>query len=360
MAIRERGSSFQVSVTVAGKRYRRDFPSKPEAVRAEAEAAIAADAGRPPPWATPKAADDLSVACTWAEVLTAAERTDWARARTANDLVTAARKIVKEIGPQTRPAALTEDAIETMVAGWYTAGNTGSTVNRKLSLLRTLYKRAARKVPGLVVPKMPWQRENAMRLRYYTRDEERKIIAFFRDTHELVMADLVAVSLDTGARRSELLALTAAGLQDGGATVKLVTYKGGQRGRLVPLPARAKDILEWRAKEHPTGHLFPIRPERVSYLWNRMRDFLEFGDEEDFVFHCLRHTYASRLVQAGVAIQVVKELLGHANIIMTMRYAHLAPDNLRAAVAALEAASAPMGTGTDTCPAVPVVPRLAA
>jgi site-specific recombinase XerD len=53
--------------------------------------------------------------------------------------------------------------------------------------------------------------------------------------------------------------------------------------------------------------------------------------------HVMRHTFASRLVMAGVDLRTVQELLGHKNILMTMRYAHLSPSHKRAAVEALEA-----------------------
>ncbi len=65
---------------------------------------------------------------------------------------------------------------------------------------------------------------------------------------------------------------------------------------------------------------------------------------KDFTWHCLRHTFASRLVMAGVDIRTVAELMGHKTLAMTMRYAHLAPDHQRAAVERLE----PTATRTAT------------
>ena len=56
-------------------------------------------------------------------------------------------------------------------------------------------------------------------------------------------------------------------------------------------------------------------------------------------WHVLRHTYASHLVIRGATLMEVKELLGHASLDMTMRYAHLSPNARRAAVALLDGAS---------------------
>jgi integrase len=57
---------------------------------------------------------------------------------------------------------------------------------------------------------------------------------------------------------------------------------------------------------------------------------------EGFVFHDLRHTFASYLVMAGVDLMTVKDFMGHKDLKMTLRYAHLAPDYKRAAISQLD------------------------
>ena len=80
----------------------------------------------------------------------------------------------------------------------------------------------------------------------------------------------------------------------------------------------------------------------------------------NFSWHCLRHTFASRLVMAGVDIRTVQELLGHKTIAMIVRYSHLAPKHTLAAVERLDAPTeTPTDTTTDTraleCPTAQAV-----
>jgi site-specific recombinase XerD len=67
-----------------------------------------------------------------------------------------------------------------------------------------------------------------------------------------------------------------------------------------------------------------------------------------FTWHCLRHTFASRLVMAGVDLRTVQELMGHKTIAMTCRYAHLAPSHKLAAVERLSASAGQLPGPTDT------------
>ena len=69
------------------------------------------------------------------------------------------------------------------------------------------------------------------------------------------------------------------------------------------------------------------------------KSFRKIADKlglSEFTFHSLRHTYASWLVQRGVGLKEIKELLGHESIKTTEIYAHLSPENLRSAVSVLD------------------------
>ena len=71
------------------------------------------------------------------------------------------------------------------------------------------------------------------------------------------------------------------------------------------------------------------RMKRIDTAWGSL---MKAAGLQNFRLHDCRHHFASKLVQAGVDLYTVKELLGHSEIAMTERYSHLAPDNLRLAV----------------------------
>jgi integrase len=157
---------------------------------------------------------------------------------------------------------------------------------------------------------------------------------------------LVLVAINTGLRRAELLGLTwsAVDLHHKLLTVIATNAKSGNT-RHVPLNAEALDVLTaWKARQQKPAAdalVFPgsdgRRMKRIDTAWDSL---MKTAGIKKFRFHDCRHHFASRLVQAGVPLNTVRELLGHRDIETTMIYAHLAPQNLRAAVDTIKRATA--------------------
>jgi hypothetical protein len=102
-----------------------------------------------------------------------------------------------------------------------------------------------------------------------------------------------------------------------------------QQTRHIPLNVDALEALKRWKEQAPDGErVFPI-DTGFKTAWAAL---LERAKITKFRWHDLRHHFASRLVQAGVPLNTVRELLGHGRMAMTLRYAHLAPDQKREAV----------------------------
>jgi len=115
-----------------------------------------------------------------------------------------------------------------------------------------------------------------------------------------------------------------------------VTIPRSQNGkaRHIPLNSEAVAAFKVLAQRSSSGapvfvNLKGVKLEGYKHWFNRA---VRESGLADFTWYCLRHTFASRLVMAGVDIRAVAELMGHKTIQMTMRYAHLAPEHNLAAV----------------------------
>lgn len=148
------------------------------------------------------------------------------------------------------------------------------------------------------------------------------------------LTPVVLLAMNTGLRKGELLALNWSdiNLQARMLTVRPENAKSGKQ-RHVPLNIEAMTVLrQWASQVGDSGNVFGIASVKSS--WDTL---LTTAKVENFRFHDLRHHFASRLVMAGVDLNTVRELLGHADLAMTLRYAHLAPEHLAAAVEKLAA-----------------------
>lgn len=149
---------------------------------------------------------------------------------------------------------------------------------------------------------------------------------------------LVLVAMNTGLRRGELFALEWESVS---LASKMLTVSAGnaksRKARHIPLNAEALDVLKrWSKQGSGEGLVFPnAKGERFTNINKSWDGLVTDANLTDFRFHDLRHDFASKLVMAGVDLNTVRELLGHADIAMTLRYSHLAPAKLAAAVALL-------------------------
>lgn len=144
----------------------------------------------------------------------------------------------------------------------------------------------------------------------------------------------VLLTLNTGMRLGEVLKLRWGDIDFSRRwlTVEGRTSKTRQT-RHIPLNAEAFRVLsQWREQCESSSRVFDVSTS-FKTAWRKLLEPLGIVD---FRWHDLRHHFASRLVQAGVPLNTVRDLLGHSSIAMTLRYAHLAPDQRCEAVALLD------------------------
>jgi integrase len=325
--IKLRGRKFQVDLTHKGERFRASFNTRPEAELAEAEATAAFLRGERPSIAGPAKAESLQ---NLRELATATYTRHWVGTKAEATSLKNAEDCVTALGEGLSPSKVDERAIDAMIASFEKKGLSGATINRKLAALSRMLNHAYSRGVIKRVPKIERRRESEHRIRWYTRDEEAKIVGYFRAVKP-ELATLTILLVDTGLRLGEALRLGWSDIQADNLTIWKT--KGG-KPKTVPLTARVK--VELAKLTRTPGPVFDLTGDQCEHYWTQMRERLGYSEDPQFVIHALRHTFCSRLVQAGVPITTVKELAGHSTIQTTMRYAHLHPGNLSDAIRVLE------------------------
>jgi len=154
--------------------------------------------------------------------------------------------------------------------------------------------------------------------------------------------DIVEIAVNTGLRQMEILNLHKRQFNEQDRMIILDNYYHTTKSRKIrsmPLNNRALEIVSNRVAIEKGELIFTLESERIlqDNLQDKFRKYVEAAElNPKFTFHCLRHTFASWLVQKGVSIYEVSKLLGHADIKTTQIYAHLRSDDLRNAVRMLD------------------------
>jgi integrase len=245
---------------------------------------------------------------------------------------------------------LTKDQVETYKRQRTAAGAAAGTLIKELRTLQAIINRAVYcdQIPHNPIAKVPAPKDLASRPpRWYSREELAAIYAATLQIHpSTIKADRALAApyrwtwqllANSGLRRAEALHLRWRDI--GADEIRVISSpeartKSG-KWRAIPRAKGANealDALKPSAKPAPRAFVLPqVAPTSLSRAFGHA---LQRADLDGSI-HCLRHTYISHLVMAGIPLRTVQVLAGHASHTTTERYAHLAPSHLRDAISAL-------------------------
>jgi integrase len=181
------------------------------------------------------------------------------------------------------------------------------------------------------------------RLRFLTRKEAEILLSTLKRENRTAW-EMAMLSLFCGLRASEIFGLTWAcvDFQKGLLTIKETK---NNRSRYAFMTTQIREMLTAKKSGEPSEMIYPPmkggKTREAPGTFERVVTDLKLNEghqdrRDKVVFHSLRHTYASWLVQSGISLYEVKERLGHRSISMTERYSHLAPGAGRGTVNVLE------------------------
>lgn len=364
MRLRNRGGIFQVDFIGPDGKRRRVSTQKSDRMEAEVKAAaIIARAHREGTAGAALGAAAGDPRMTVEQLLDYCTRTIWKGQRSAGGRKYLVGALNASIGGVRLPE-VTYATLSGHVAGMRARGCAPASCNRHMAVM----SRALREAEAMGwlprSPKIPRLREDNVRERYLSRDEEDRLLAAIqrrcsgdRPEYQYLYA-LVQFMLDTGCRLSEAMNLTFDEVKSGAVILKHGTTKSG-KGRQVPMTARAKAAVLIMLTSDVHGKI------KQSSIWTRFQRACDDSAVPGVSLHTLRHTFASRLIQKGLPLYTVQRLLGHSSPLTTTRYSHLAPESLQEAADALEAFSrvtqdepAAQDSGTSGTPHSQAIDRL--
>lgn len=219
------------------------------------------------------------------------------------------------------------------------AGMAPATINKELAFLKGILNKA---IAWKKLAEHPGKDVKAMRVanertRFLSDEEEAGLFAVCSPAlHRIVEAGLL-----TGFRRQELTNLRPEDVDFHRETVSVAAcYSKNGESRTLPMGERLKAILQEALAVRGDARTVFVTESGKPWLFRNLTSVFERACAragiEECSPHTLRHTFASRLVMAGVDLRTVQELMGHKKIEMTLRYTHLSPSHKRQAIMALE------------------------
>jgi integrase len=215
------------------------------------------------------------------------------------------------------------------------AGFAAPTINRHLACVRSMYNAAIKwQVVDMRNPAAsPGMLREVGRDRYLTPEQTRALLVALDKSKSRDTAAALALIAVTGARKQEVLRARWEHVDLAGRMLKVPRAKSG-RPRHIPLSPFAVAILQRQAARRREGNawVFPSPRTDEKPVQNEKRVWeaakKAAGLPMDTRIHDLRHSFASALANAGVALFEIGQVLGHSQLSTTTRYAHHAPERL--------------------------------
>ncbi len=205
-------------------------------------------------------------------------------------------------------------------------GHKPATVSHYLSALHGAMSRARKQWDILAsIPFFSYPKIVNKRFRVITPEEEKTVHAYFEGSRFPEMADLVTVLADTGMRLSEALTLRAEDINLATGMIHVSEDKSFLP-RSVPISDRVAAILH---KKEADPRVFRLTVNQAEWAWIVMRKTLDYGNDAQFTINAFRHTYSSRLVQAGINLYIVRSLLGFSTTEGTKHATPISPESMR-------------------------------
>ncbi|WP_192483633.1 MULTISPECIES: tyrosine-type recombinase/integrase [Cysteiniphilum] len=234
--------------------------------------------------------------------------------------------------------AITKDMLHKWVLDQKKKGVSNARINRKLTIIKSAFSRAVEfgyieSTPFAQFKKL--QEENDGIIRYLTADETERFFKALEDAPEYIK-HIVKTAYYTGMRRGEIFSLKVKDIDLTANQIILdkTTTKSG-KSRAIPMhPTISAIIMDLIQNKQKDDFIFesPVTHGRLDNIKRSWATLTKNAEVENFRFHDLRHNFASQLIMKGQSLETVRELLGHSDFKMTLRYAHLAPEHKQKAV----------------------------